>query len=121
MLIDILFFMFLGILLGTVTGLVPGLHPNTVFILMVSLAYGLSSSVSPILVLVFIISILIFVASLAMGQSGCPHMGKIGTYDKIGRVDSIRIYRDLFLVNNIRGGTALNPVKVEVWLVINSP
>ncbi|MEM5812281.1 MAG: tripartite tricarboxylate transporter permease [Candidatus Aenigmatarchaeota archaeon] len=37
--LEILAFMFLGILFGIVTGLIPGLHPNTVFAIILSLSY----------------------------------------------------------------------------------
>ncbi len=57
MFIDILFIMFLGIAFGTLTGLVPGIHPNTVFIMMVSVAVVLSGFIATQLLLVFIISV----------------------------------------------------------------
>ncbi len=39
MFLEILFFMLLGILFGVFTGLIPGLHPNTVFILLLSISF----------------------------------------------------------------------------------
>ncbi len=39
MFLEILLFTFLGIILGVATGLIPGLHPNTVFVLVLSLSF----------------------------------------------------------------------------------
>ncbi len=56
MFLEILLFMLAGIALGVLTGLLPGLHPNTVFVLILSLA-ALFSGLPVIYTLVFIISL----------------------------------------------------------------
>jgi putative membrane protein len=56
MFLDILLFMFLGILVGVITGLVPGVHPNTVFVAMVS-AVALLATTQTELLLVFIMAL----------------------------------------------------------------
>ncbi|NIO22468.1 MAG: hypothetical protein GTN38_00390 [Candidatus Aenigmarchaeota archaeon] len=43
MFLEILLFLFLGIAFGMITGLIPGLHPNTIFILVLSLAFVFTS------------------------------------------------------------------------------
>ncbi len=40
MFLEIMFFIILGIFFGFITGLIPGLHPNTIFILTLSLAFA---------------------------------------------------------------------------------
>ena len=54
--LDILAFMMLGIIVGFVTGLAPGIHPNTVFILVLSLTF-LFSGLSIYAGLAFIVSL----------------------------------------------------------------
>jgi putative membrane protein len=49
--------MLLGFALGTFTGLVPGVHPNTVFLILVAAGTGMTAGVPAELVLVFIISV----------------------------------------------------------------
>jgi len=56
MFLEILLFMAGGIVLGVLTGLLPGLHPNTVFVLVLSLA-TLFTGFPVICTLVFIISL----------------------------------------------------------------
>jgi putative membrane protein len=56
MFLDILLFMFLGILIGTITGLIPGIHPNTVFVAMISMATLLPAAQTELL-LVFIMAL----------------------------------------------------------------
>ena len=56
MFLDILLFMLLGILFGTATGLIPGIHPNTIFMLMASAAV-LAYSIPTELLLVFIMAL----------------------------------------------------------------
>jgi len=57
MFFDVLAFVFLGIAFGTVTGLIPGIHPNTVFVLLVSSIPVLALGVPGVLLLVFIVSV----------------------------------------------------------------
>jgi putative membrane protein len=72
MFLEILAFMFLGILLGILTGLTPGFHPNTVFALILSLTVFFVGF-PPILTIVFIISLSVsnvfldFVPSILFG------------------------------------------------------
>ena len=56
MFLDIILFMFLGIGVGVLTGLIPGLHPNTVFVLILSMTFFLTGVPAPYL-LTFIISL----------------------------------------------------------------
>jgi len=55
MFLSLLIFMFFGISLGVVTGLIPGLHPNTLFIIILSFSGFVASFPAPC-ILVFIIS-----------------------------------------------------------------
>lgn len=57
MFIEIVASMALGIAAGTFTGLIPGVHPNTVFVVLVSGALLFSGQFPGILLLVFIISV----------------------------------------------------------------
>lgn len=72
MFLEILLFMFLGVAFGMITGLIPGLHPNTIFILVLSFAFVLSSF--PVYcILAFIISLAVsntffdFIPSILFG------------------------------------------------------
>lgn len=56
MFLEILFFTFLGIALGVLTGLIPGLHPNTIFVMVVSSAFFLAG-LPVACVLAFVISL----------------------------------------------------------------
>jgi putative membrane protein len=73
MFLEILLFMSLGILFGTFTGLVPGIHPNTIFIVMVSAVIALSTTFPTELMLVFIITLAVsntftdFLPSIILG------------------------------------------------------
>ncbi|MCK4496591.1 MAG: tripartite tricarboxylate transporter permease [Candidatus Aenigmarchaeota archaeon] len=58
MFLEILLFTFLGIGVGVVTGLIPGLHPNTVFVMILSLTFFLAQIPTP-MVLAFVISLAI--------------------------------------------------------------
>ncbi|MCK5149749.1 tripartite tricarboxylate transporter permease [Candidatus Pacearchaeota archaeon] len=75
MLIEILLFLILGIIAGTLTGLIPGIHINLIGIFIVSLSTSLFSSITPIYLVVFIASMAIahtfidFIPSIFLG---CP-------------------------------------------------
>jgi putative membrane protein len=72
MFLEILFFILLGIGFGVITGLVPGLHPNTVFTLMLS-AIMVLHELNTIFIIVFIVSVAIsntftdFIPSIIFG------------------------------------------------------
>lgn len=73
MFLEILLFMLLGLLFGTFTGLVPGIHPNTIFIVMASAVIGLTTTFPVELLLVFIITLAVsntfidFLPSILLG------------------------------------------------------
>ena len=75
MLIEIILFIFLGIIFGTFTGLIPGIHINLVGVSLVALSASLLSPVNPIYLVVFIVSMAIihtfidFIPSIFLG---CP-------------------------------------------------
>ncbi|GBE20283.1 tripartite tricarboxylate transporter TctA family protein [archaeon BMS3Abin17] len=75
MLIQISLFLLTGILAGTITGLIPGIHINLVGIIIVSLSVSYLSPISPIYLIVFIVSMAIthtfidFIPSILLG---CP-------------------------------------------------
>ncbi len=75
MLIEILIFLLLGIIAGTITGLFPGVHINLVGAALVSLSATLFFSLNPVYLAVFIISMamthtfLDFIPSVFLG---CP-------------------------------------------------
>ncbi|MFH1503250.1 MAG: tripartite tricarboxylate transporter permease [Candidatus Diapherotrites archaeon] len=75
MLIEILLFLFLGIIFGTFTGLFPGIHINLVGAFLVALSSTLLAGISPIYLVVFIASLAIthtfidFIPSIFLG---CP-------------------------------------------------
>ena len=75
MLIQIFAFLLVGILAGTITGLIPGIHVNLIGIFIVSLSASLLSSITPIYLVVFIASMAIahtfidFIPSIFLG---CP-------------------------------------------------
>jgi putative membrane protein len=75
MLIEIILFLLLGILFGTFTGLIPGIHINLVGVLLVSASASLLFSVNPIYFVIFISSMAIthtfidFIPSIFLG---CP-------------------------------------------------
>ncbi len=75
MLIQILFFLSIGIIAGTITGLIPGIHINLIGVLLISLSASLFISINPIYLIVFIVSMAIthtfidFIPSIFLG---CP-------------------------------------------------
>jgi len=75
MLIEILLFLFIGIIAGTITGLIPGIHINLIGVLLVSLSASLFISINPVYFIVFIASMAIthtfidFIPSIFLG---CP-------------------------------------------------
>jgi len=75
MLIQILLFLFSGIIFGTITGLTPGIHINLVGVFIISLSTSLFFSIDPTYLVVFITSMAIthtfidFIPSIFLG---CP-------------------------------------------------
>ncbi len=61
MFFELLFFVLAGVLLGTFTGIVPGIHPNTLFLLLLSL--------SPVLVQLPLECVLVFIVSVAVSNT----------------------------------------------------
>jgi len=75
MLIEILLFLFLGILFGILTGLIPGIHINLVGVALISLAASFLSFLNPIYFVVFIVAMAIthtFVDFIPSVFLGCP-------------------------------------------------
>jgi len=75
MLIEILIFLILGILFGTCTGLIPGIHINLVGVFLISLASSLLVFIQPIYFVVFITAMAIthtFVDFIPSIFLGCP-------------------------------------------------
>ncbi|HTY43634.1 MAG TPA: tripartite tricarboxylate transporter permease [Patescibacteria group bacterium] len=76
MLIEILIFLLLGIIAGTLTGLFPGVHINLVGAFLVALSVTAFSSINPLFLAVFIVSMAIahtfldFIPSIFLG---CPN------------------------------------------------
>jgi len=67
--------MLLGIIFGTITGLIPGIHINLVGVSLVALSVSLLSSMSPIYLVVFIVAMAIthtFVDFIPSIFLGCP-------------------------------------------------
>lgn len=75
MLMEIFIFLLLGVLAGTITGLLPGIHINLVGTILIGLTTTLLSSVNPIFLIIFIASMAIthtfidFIPSIFLG---CP-------------------------------------------------
>lgn len=75
MLIQILTFLLLGILIGTLTGLIPGIHINLVGVFIISLSSTILFNINPVYLVVFISAMAIthtfvdFVPSIFLG---CP-------------------------------------------------
>jgi putative membrane protein len=75
MLIEIVLFLLLGILFGTLTGLIPGIHINLIGVLLVSASVSLFFSINPVYFVIFISSMAIthtfidFIPSIFLG---CP-------------------------------------------------
>lgn len=73
MLIEIILFLFLGILSGVFTGLAPGIHINLIGAILVSLSISLFSWINPIYLVVFIVAMAIthifvdFIPSIFLG------------------------------------------------------
>ena len=75
MLIEILIFLFLGILFGICTGLIPGIHINLIGVFLISLSASFLSFLNPIYFVVFIVSMAIthtFVDFIPSIFLGCP-------------------------------------------------
>ena len=75
MLIEIMLALFLGILVGTLTGLIPGIHINLIGVFLISLSASLFISINPNYLLVFIVSVAIthtFVDFIPSIFLGCP-------------------------------------------------
>ena len=75
MLIEIMLALFLGILVGTLTGLIPGIHINLIGVFLISLSASLFISINPNYLLVFIVSAAIthtFVDFIPSIFLGCP-------------------------------------------------
>ncbi len=75
MLAEIFVFLLLGVMAGTMTGLIPGIHINLVGVSLIALSASLLSSINPIYFVVFIVSMAIthtfidFIPSIFLG---CP-------------------------------------------------
>src|SRR3989338_4984778 len=73
MLIEIILFLFLGILAGTFTGLAPGIHINLVSVVLISLSASFFVSLNPVYLVVFIVAMAIthtfvdFIPSIFLG------------------------------------------------------
>jgi len=75
MLIEILLFLVLGILIGTFTGLIPGIHTNLIGVFLISLSTTIFFSINPIFFVVFIIAMALthtFVDFIPSIFLGCP-------------------------------------------------
>ncbi len=75
MLIQIILFLFVGILVGTLTGLIPGIHINLIGVFLISLSASFFISVNPIYLGVFIAAMAIthtFVDFIPSIFLGCP-------------------------------------------------
>lgn len=75
MLIEILLFLFLGIIVGTITGLIPGIHINLIGIFLVTLAAASFSFIEPLYFVTFITSTAIthtFIDFIPSVFLGCP-------------------------------------------------
>lgn len=75
MLIEIIIFTLLGIIFGTLTGLVPGIHINLVGVSLVALSVSFLSPINPVYLVVFIVAMAIthtFVDFIPSIFLGCP-------------------------------------------------
>ena len=75
MLLEIILFLFLGILFGTITGLIPGVHINLIGAFLVSLSVTTFYLINPLYLVVFITSMAIthtFVDFIPSIFLGCP-------------------------------------------------
>lgn len=75
MLIEIILFLFLGVLTGIFTGLTPGIHVNLIGAFLITLSVSLLAFIDPIYVIIFIVAMAIthtyidFIPSIYLG---CP-------------------------------------------------
>ena len=73
MLLELVLFLILGILAGTITGLAPGIHINLIGAALVSGTFSLLAGISPVYLIVFIVSMSIshvfidFIPSIFLG------------------------------------------------------
>jgi len=75
MLAEIIIILFLGVLAGTFTGLIPGIHINLLGIFLISLSASLLSPIPPIYFVVFVVAMAIthtFVDFIPSVFLGCP-------------------------------------------------
>lgn len=75
MLAEIIIFMFLGIIVGTFTGLIPGIHINLVGVSIVALSASLLSFILPFYLVVFVVAMAIthtFLDFIPGVLLGCP-------------------------------------------------
>ncbi|MCH8945988.1 MAG: tripartite tricarboxylate transporter permease [Nanoarchaeota archaeon] len=75
MLIEIILFLLLGIISGTITGLIPGVHINLIGAFIVSLSASLFYLINPIYLVVFIVAMAVthtFVDFIPSIFLGCP-------------------------------------------------
>lgn len=75
MLIEIFLFLLLGIIFGTITGLIPGVHINLIGAFIVSLSTSLFYLINPIYLVVFIVAMAVthtFVDFIPSIFLGCP-------------------------------------------------
>ena len=75
MLLEIIFFLLIGILIGTFTGLTPGIHINLIGAILVSLSFSIFAGIEPLYIITFISAMAIthtfldFIPSIFLG---CP-------------------------------------------------
>jgi putative membrane protein len=75
MLLELIVTVLLGILVGTFTGLIPGIHINLIGLFLISLSSSLFFSIEPIYLIVFIVSMAIthtFIDFIPSVFLGCP-------------------------------------------------
>ena len=75
MLLEIFLFLLLGIIFGTITGLIPGVHINLIGAFIVSLSASLFYLINPIYLVVFIVAMAVthtFVDFIPSIFLGCP-------------------------------------------------
>ncbi len=75
MLLQIILFLFLGVVAGTITGLIPGIHINLICIFLITLSVSVLSSINPIHLVVFITAMAIahtFIDFIPSVFLGCP-------------------------------------------------
>ena len=75
MLAEIILFLFFGVLAGTFTGLIPGIHINLIGGLLISLPVSIFYQVDPLYIVVFIAAMAIshtFIDFIPSVFLGCP-------------------------------------------------